>query len=121
MARETERLKVSKAAVASFVLAAWVAFECWSALFYCDISLDWNIDRLARAQGWEWTGSLERMWIILALWFLAPLVAIALGVKGYRDARFGEVRGGTWAVLGIIVAGLDLSGKVLFSIAIAGI
>jgi hypothetical protein len=121
MASEAERLPLSKAAVASFVLAAWVALECWSALFFCFISIDWNIERLARTMGWQWTGTIFRMFIILALWFVLPPVAIKLGIRGYHECQTGELRGRTWAVLGIVVATLDLSLKILFTVRSFGI
>lgn len=110
------RKPVSKAAIASFVLALWVALDFWSFQFsYHFLSIGSYIDRLSRARGWEWMGM-----IILALWFVAPLVAIELGVRGYRRCQTGEARARVWAVLGIVVATLDLSLKILFAVVMSG-
>jgi hypothetical protein len=120
MVRTERSLRVSKAAVASFVLATWVALDCWLGLSYSysSITIAWNLRRLCGAlcgsMGWRWSGIVLQVLIMLIFWFVLPPVAIGLGIKGYRECKTRQLRGRTWAVLAIVVATLDLSLKVFF-------
>ncbi len=104
--------EVSKAAVASFVLAGLCLavlglsrIESVQSWFH---TVDSSFDRLSRAPGWRWASTSTRTCIIFGLGLVVPLVAVGLAAQGFRDVCFRQARGKAWFIAGFLLAIFDL-------------
>ena len=101
------RKRVSKAAVASVVLAclclAVLALSRVDAVRPWGQTVDSFLDRLARTPGLTWASTFTRKCIIVVLGLVVPLLAAELAVLGMADVLHRQARGRAWCVAGFLL------------------